>query len=74
MLALTLSVQLLTSRFHCFQSDVTDALLHVEGPHRLWQHSLEQFYYTLRLTGSSQLDSLLHDDELEEAKKEGEFV
>ena len=52
-------------------SDMSDALLHVEGPHRLWQHSLEQLYYTLTLTGSTHL-TLLPEDQVEVAKKEGE--
>ena len=30
--------------------DAQDILLYVEGPHRLWLHSVQQFYYTLRLS------------------------
>ncbi|XP_064406531.1 evolutionarily conserved signaling intermediate in Toll pathway, mitochondrial-like [Halichondria panicea] len=54
-------------------SDMSDALLHVEGPHTLWQHSLEQLYYTLTLTGSTHL-TLLPEDQVEVAKKEGSVL
>ncbi len=53
-------------------SDLRGALVHVEGPHRLWQHSLEQLYYTLTLTSSNHLTALLAEDQVEVAKKEGE--
>lgn len=56
------------------ESNVQDALLHVEGPHRLWQHSLEQLYYTLRLTGRADYHSILPEDQWETVEKEGEFI
>ena len=42
---------------------ISNALLHIEGPHRLWLQKLPVFYYSLRLAFSDAQEILEVDSE-----------